>query len=45
MRECCGTCEYHRPDNGDFLCLNKDSDYYADYTDYGHTCEEYEEKE
>ena len=42
-RDCCGTCKYHKPRNGDFECANENSDFYADYTDYNHHCEEYEE--
>ena len=44
MTECCGNCEYHSPNNGDFICVNKESEYYADYTDFEHKCEEYEQK-
>ena len=43
QRTCCGTCKYHKPRNGDFECTNENSDFYADYTDYNHHCEEYEE--
>ena len=44
--ECCGTCKYHYYDIEDkeWVCDNKNSDYYSDYTSYSDSCEEYEER-
>lgn len=43
--ECCGTCEYGYYDkvNG-YICVHPDSDYAADFVEYEHCCDEYEEK-
>lgn len=45
--KCCGTCKHHSKDDGndDWVCVNPESEYFADYTDYNHSCEEYEERE
>ena len=43
QKECCGTCGcscYNR-DEG-YMCDNDDSEYYGDYVEYRHSCEEYE---
>lgn len=48
MKECCGTCKYYERDfwyNEDWLCVNERSEYVADWTDYDHCCDEYEERE
>lgn len=47
-RECCGTCKWHKQDETfeeDYMCCNGFSDYLADFTDYDHCCDEYEERE
>jgi len=42
---CCGTCRHHsKDDNGDWMCVNAKSDYCADWTEYNHSCEEWEER-
>ena len=44
---CCGTCRWHDRDeeySDEFTCDNEDSEYYADYTDYGDICDCYEER-
>lgn len=44
--KCCGTCKYHEHEdisNG-WVCVNDDSDFVADFTDYDFCCEEYEER-
>lgn len=46
MDRCCGTCKYHEHediDNG-WVCVNQESDYVADWTDYDFCCEDYEER-
>lgn len=50
MKEICGKCKYHRPvatfSNGDtdWVCVNDESDYCADFTEYEDGCEEFEER-
>ena len=43
----CGTCRWHRYERIDrgWICVNADSDYCAGWTEYGDTCEHYEEKD
>lgn len=44
-KECCGTCKHvHYDKRQGYMCENEESDYNADYVEYGHCCEEYEEK-
>ena len=38
--ECCGTCKWHESDG--WVCVNGDSDYVADWTDYDFCCDQYE---
>lgn len=47
MKECCGTCRYHEQDEfaEDYVCVNDRSEEFADWTDYNHCCDEYEERE
>lgn len=45
--KCCGTCKWHQIDvddksHKDWVCGNHDSDYYADFTDYGGGCADWE---
>lgn len=43
---CCGTCKHTQRDTfGDYACTNPKSEYLADFTEYNHVCEEYEERE
>ena len=46
MDKCCGTCKWHKYENisDGFVCVNSDSDYFADWTEYGDSCEEWEKK-
>lgn len=45
-REVCGTCRWHRTKNGeDWYCIAEFADENGDYTDYDHTCDEWEERE
>ena len=39
-KQCCGTCHYGSYDeiNG-YVCVNSDSEYVADFTEYNHTCD------
>ena len=45
MCECCGTCEYGLYDrmNG-YVCVNIESEYFADFVEHDHYCEEYAQK-
>lgn len=45
-KECCGNCRYHEKDLYDegYICVNGESDYCADWTEYNDFCEEYEEE-
>lgn len=47
MREVCGTCKYHEHENIDdgWVCVNDKSEYFADWTEYNDTCEEWEGRE
>lgn len=33
--DCCGTCGFHRKQDGEWVCNNKDSDAYGCETGYG----------
>lgn len=49
MEQCCGTCKYHVlgevPGEGDWVCNNGESEYYALGTDYEFSgCLDYEER-
>lgn len=42
-RRCCGTCKYHQHDDGeDWICVNTDSEYVANWTEYEDCCENWE---
>lgn len=44
-KKCCGTCQYGSYDKIDgYVCVNDQSDYLADFVEYDHVCEDYEEK-
>ena len=44
MEQCCGTCKFHRTDdNGEWVCANDLSEYYALETDYSDGCVDYGE--
>jgi len=38
----CGTCTWHWPNAEDWVCVNSDSDYCSDWTDYCDTCDNWE---
>lgn len=46
IKKCCGTCAYSCYDrtNG-YVCVNDQSEYAADFVEYDHVCEDYEEKQ
>lgn len=46
IKKCCGTCAYSCYDrtNG-YVCVNDQSEYTADFVEYDHVCEDYEEKQ
>ena len=41
---CCGTCRYHRHEDVDdgWVCVNADSDFCTEWTDYEDCCDEWE---
>lgn len=44
-KQCCGTCKYGSYDKTDgYVCVNGDSEYVADFVEYDHSCENWEEK-
>ena len=44
-KQCCGTCEYGSYDKVDgYVCVNNESEYVADFTEYDHTCDCWERK-
>lgn len=46
MNKCCGNCEYAIYDKVDgYVCTNGQSEYIADFVEYEHYCDDYEEKE
>lgn len=47
MRKCCGTCRWHSHEDisDGWVCVNDESDYCTDWTDYDHCCEDWEERE
>ena len=42
--EICGTCKYHRKENGEWVCTNVDCDLCGIETEYDYSCEEYESR-
>lgn len=46
--KCCGTCRWHvlerNSADNEFVCSCADSDYYTDYTGYGDSCPDWEER-
>lgn len=42
----CGNCKYHQFENIDngWVCVNSDSEYCADWTEYNDTCVDWEER-
>lgn len=47
QQQCCGTCKWHSLENitDGYVCTNGESEYVADWTDYDHKCDEWEERE
>ena len=45
QKECCGTCKHHQNcAEGEWVCVNPDSENYTDYTDYVDTCNAWEDR-
>lgn len=46
IKQICGTCRYHYHEDIDdgWVCVNPDSDYRADWTEYEDTCDEWERR-
>ena len=47
MKKICGNCKHCQFENKESGCIcgNDDSEYFADWIDYRHSCEDFEEKE
>ena len=47
MKQCCGTCRYHEYEDFSqgYVCVNDESEYCADWTEYNDTCDEWEGKD
>lgn len=44
-KQCCGTCKYGSYDKTDgYVCVNDNSEYVADFVEYNHGCDSWEEK-
>ena len=45
-QECCGKCKYHRQEeiDGGWVCVNPDSDYCTDLTDFNDCCDYFTER-
>jgi hypothetical protein len=41
----CATCKHHCPDDSDWVCINRDSERFATWTEKGDTCPYWEEEE
>lgn len=43
-KECCGNCRYHHhePIDDGWVCVNDESEYVTDWTDYDFCCDEWE---
>lgn len=45
MNEVCGTCKYHKNVDNEWICTNNEAyDCYGLETEYGDSCEMYEER-
>ena len=44
MKKCCGTCKWHSHEDisDGYVCVNDESEYCTDWTDYDHCCEDWE---
>lgn len=44
---CCGNCKYHYHESIDdgWVCVNDESEFVADWTEYNDTCDEWEERD
>lgn len=45
----CGNCKWHEPESKkgepcDWVCVNSDSEYLADFTEFEDTCDMWEER-
>ena len=46
-REICGNCKYHKHEDIDdgWVCVNTDSEYCSDWTEYTDSCDEFTERD
>lgn len=47
MEQICANCKWHKHESVDdgWVCVNADSEYCADWTDFDHSCEDWEGRE
>lgn len=46
MKKCCGTCRYgHYDKMQGYVCVNYESEFVADFVEYDHICDDWEDKE
>ena len=49
MEQCCGICKYHVPGEvpgeGDWICNNGESEYYALETEYSDMCDDWRDRD
>lgn len=45
MREQCGTCKHSRYGKDGSVCVNAESEYFMDWIEYDHGCNEWEGKD
>ena len=46
-KQCCGNCKYYQFENitDGYVCVNGESEYVSDWTEFDHCCEDWEERE
>lgn len=46
-KKCCGTCKWHEHEDVDdgWICVNDQSRYLADWTEFNDVCEDWEAKD
>ena len=45
MRERCGTCKHSRYEKDGSVCVNAESEYFMDWIEYDHGCDEWEARD
>lgn len=42
--KCCGYCEHHKENDGEWICDCEETDEYGLETDFEHSCDEFERR-